>query len=201
MDSSHQPETPARIGIFGGSFDPVHNGHVMVARAALAEAGLDRLLIVPAAQSPFKPDQTLAPPMDRLAWLRLAFLDESRCEVDAQEIRRADVSYTIDTVRAVAERFPGAELFVLIGADHVATLPDWREASALAEAVTFVVVPRPGDGVPALDCPAPFRGRVLRGQPMDIAASDLRARLRAGESIEEFVPPTVAAALKVEHSY
>ncbi len=209
MDSSHQPEPNARqnarIGIFGGSFDPVHNGHVMVARAALAEAGLDRLLIVPAAQSPFKPGQTLAPPMERLAWLRLAFLDEPCCEVDAQEIRRADVSYTIDTVRAVAERFPGAELFVLIGADHVATLPDWREADVLAEAVHFVVVPRPGEdgggGGLELDFPEPFRGILLRGEPMAISASDLRARLRAGESIEKDVPPAVAAALKVEHSY
>ncbi|MBT5845282.1 MAG: nicotinate (nicotinamide) nucleotide adenylyltransferase [Verrucomicrobiales bacterium] len=193
-----------RIGLFGGSFDPVHLGHTMVARAALAEVELelDQLFIIPAAQSPFKPEQSPAPAADRLAWLRLAFGDEPRCEIDAQEIERAGVSYTIDTVRDYAARFPEAELFYLIGADHVPTLPEWREAAALADAVTFVVVPRPGEletGV--AEFPLSFRGTVLRGKPAAISASDLRKRLRAGESIENFVPPAVAAALNVKHCY
>ncbi len=193
-----------RIGLFGGSFDPVHLGHTMVARAALAEVevGVDQLFIIPAAQSPFKPEQSPAPAADRLAWLRLAFGDEPRCEIDAQEIERAGVSYTIDTVRDYAARFPEAELFYLIGADHVPTLPEWREAAALADAVTFVVVPRPGEletGV--AEFPLSFRGTVLRGKPAAISASDLRKRLRAGESIENFVPPAVAAALNVKHCY
>ena len=191
-----------RIGLFGGSFDPVHLGHTMVARAALVEVELDRLFIIPAAQSPFKPEQSPALAADRLAWLRLAFEDEPRCEIDAQEIERAGVSYTIDTVRDYAARFPEAELFYLIGADHVPTLPEWREAAALADAVTFVVVPRPGEletGV--AEFPLSFRGTVLRGKPAAISASDLRKRLRAGESIENFVPPAVAAALNVKHCY
>lgn len=193
-----------RIGLFGGSFDPVHLGHTMVARAALAEVELEleQLFIIPAAQSPFKPEQSPAPAADRLAWLRLAFGDEPRCEIDAQEIERAGVSYTIDTVRDYAARFPEAELFYLIGADHVPTLPEWREAAALADAVTFVVVPRPGEletGV--AEFPLSFRGTVLRGKPAAISASDLRKRLRAGESIENFVPPAVAAALNVKHCY
>ncbi|MDG1833797.1 MAG: nicotinate (nicotinamide) nucleotide adenylyltransferase [Verrucomicrobiota bacterium] len=193
-----------RIGLFGGSFDPVHLGHTMVARAALAEVELEleQLFIIPAAQSPFKSEQSPAPAVDRLAWLRLAFEDEPRCEIDAQEIERAGVSYTIDTVRDYAARFPEAELFYLIGADHVPTLPEWREAAALADAVTFVVVPRPGEletGV--AEFPLSFRGTVLRGKPAAISASDLRKRLRAGESIENFVPPAVAAALNVKHCY
>ena len=191
-----------RIGLFGGSFDPVHLGHTMVAQAALAEVELDRLFIIPAAQSPFKPEQAPAPAADRLAWLRLAFGNEPCCEIDAQEIERAGVSYTIDTVRDYAARFPEAELFYLIGADHVPTLPEWREAAALADAVAFVAVPRPGEletGV--AEFPPSFRGTVLRGKPVAVSASDLRERLRAGESIENFVPPAVAAALKVEHSY
>ena len=191
-----------RIGLFGGTFDPVHLGHTMVAQAALAEVRLDRLFIIPAAHSPFKPEQSPAPAADRLAWLRLAFADEPRCEIDAQEIERAGVSYTIDTVRDYAARFPEAELFYLIGADHVPTLPEWREAVALADAVTFVVVPRPGElETDVAEFPLSIRGTVLRGKPVAISASDLRERLRAGESIENFVPPAVAAALKVEHSY
>jgi len=187
------------IGIFGGTFDPVHNGHVMVARAALAELGLDRLLIVPAAQSPFKPEAQPTPAADRVELLRLAFDDLPRCELDLQEVEREGVSYSIDTVRAVAERFPEAALFYLIGADHAGTLPQWREAAALAELATFVVVPRPGEAVPAV--PAPFRGRVLAGQPTDISARTLRAKLAAGEPIDGSVPPAVAQALKTRHLY
>lgn len=191
-----------RIGLFGGSFDPVHLGHTMVARAALAEVELDRLFIIPAAQSPFKPEQSLAPSANRLAWLRLAFGDEPRCEIDTQEIARAGVSYTIDTVRDYETRFPEAELFYLIGADHVPTLPEWREAAALADVVAFVVVPRSGElETEVAKLPLPFRGTVLRGKPTAISASDLRKRLRAGQSIENFVLPAVAAALNAKHCY
>ena len=187
------------IGIFGGTFDPVHNGHVMVARVALEELGLNRLLIVPAAQSPFKPEAALAPAAARVELLRLALADLQRCELDLQEVEREGVSYSIDTVRAVAERFPEAQLFYLIGADHAATLPQWREAAALAELATFVVVPRPGEAVPVV--PEPFRGQVLAGQPTDISARTLRAKLAAGEPIEDWVPPAVAEALKTMHLY
>ena len=109
------------------------------------------------------------------------------------------VSYSIDTVLAVAKSFPEAQLFYLIGADHAATLPQWREAAALAELATFVVVPRPGEAVPG--GPEPFRGQVLAGQPTDISARTLRAKLAAGEPIEDWVPPAVAEALKTMHLY
>ena len=188
-----------RIGLFGGSFDPVHLGHTMVARAAVDELALDRLFIIPAARSPFKPEDEPAPAADRLEWLRLAFAEEPRCEIDAQEIEREGVSYSIDTVRAVAERFPDAELFYLIGADHVPTLPEWREAEALARLTNFVVVPRPGETESQF--PEPFRGQVLRGQPVEISASDIRQRLREGKSVEHLVPPGVAVALKTGHIY
>ncbi len=190
---------PQRIGLFGGSFDPVHLGHVMVARAALEELHLDRLYIVPAAQSPFKPDQQPAPANARVQLLRLAFDGQTNCEIDTQELEREGVSYTIDTARAYTERFSGAELFYLIGADHVPTLPQWREAEALAPLVTFVVVPRLGE--PVADFPGPFRGQVLRGQPMEISASDIRQRLRDGEEIDRLTPPRVAETLKTMHLY
>ena len=188
-----------RIGLFGGSFDPVHLGHTMVARAAVDELALDRLFIIPAARSPFKPEDEPAPAADRLEWLRLAFAEEPRCEIDAQEIEREGVSFSIDTVRAVAERFPDAELFYLIGADHVPTLPEWREAEALARLTNFVVVPRPGETESQF--PEPFRGQVLRGQPVEISASDIRQRLREGKSVEHLVPLGVAVALKTGHIY
>lgn len=190
---------PQRIGLFGGSFDPVHLGHVMVARTALEELHLDRLCIIPASQSPFKPDQQPAPADARTQLLRLAFDGQASCEIDTQEVERDGVSYTIDTARAYADRYSGAELFYLIGADHVPTLPEWREAGALASMVTFVVVPRPGE--PVADFPGPFRGRVLRGQPMEISASDIRQRLRDGKKINHLTPPRVAEALETMHLY
>src|SRR5436309_14306216 len=121
-----------RIGLFGGSFDPIHLGHLLVAQAAIEELVLERLYFIPAAQSPFKPENKPAPPAERLRLLRLALGGKTNCEVDDQETKRGGVSYTIDTLRDYARRVPQAELFYLIGADNVATLPKWREAADLA---------------------------------------------------------------------
>ena len=187
------------IAVFGGSFDPVHNGHVMIARSALAELELDRLIVMPAAQSPFKPDQTLAPAAARMEMLRAAFSGEPEIEISSWELDRGGVSYSIETQRALAAEHPEAQLFYLIGADHVATLPQWREADALAAAATFVVVPRPG--APEEVFPQPFSGRYLQGKPMAISASEIRERLRAGRSVANFVPPPVAQLLNSMQIY
>ena len=136
-----------RIGLFGGSFDPVHRGHLLVAQAAREELGLTRLFFVPAARSPFKPEGEPAPAAERLRLLRLALAGQAWCELDDQEIRRGGTSYTVETVRDYARRFAGAQLFYLIGADHAAQLPKWRQAQELAQLAEFVVIPRPGLGV------------------------------------------------------
>lgn len=134
-----------RIGIYGGSFNPVHYGHVQVARAALADLALDRLLVVPANVSPFKTAGVAdlpTPPWDRLALVRAAFADMAGAVVDEREIRRGGVSYAIDTVREIAAENPGAELFFVIGEDSVAGLPRWKEIDALKRLVTFKAYPR-----------------------------------------------------------
>ena len=179
-----------RIGLYGGSFDPVHLGHRLVARAAREELALSAMLFIPAAQSPFKTDQPLAPASARCAMLRLALAGETACEIDNQELDRGGVSYTIDTVREVARRHPGASLFYLIGADHLAKLPSWREADALAQRVDFVVLPRPGEEgtLP----PAPFRARFLQGFPLGLSSSQIRARRRHRQPIDHLVAPAVA---------
>jgi nicotinate-nucleotide adenylyltransferase len=182
-----------KIGLFGGSFDPVHLGHLLVARAAREEDGLDRLFFIPAAQSPFKPDARPAPAAERLRCLRLALAGETTAEIDDQEIRRGGPSFSIDTVRNYVRRFPGAELFYLIGADQVSQLHLWREAGELARLAQFLVVPRPGEAVAELA--APFRGRTLRGVPLGISSSEIRARLKAGLSVAHLTPPAVAEAL------
>ncbi len=182
-----------KIGLFGGTFDPVHLGHLLVARAAREEAGLARLFFIPAAQSPFKPEAQPAPAAERLRWLRLALAGDTTAEVDDQEIRRGGLSYTIETVRAYARKLPQAELFYLIGADQTAQLHLWREAGELARLVQFLIIPRPGEVVEKWA--APMRGRVLRGVPLGVSSSEIRARLKAGLTVAHLTPPAVAEAL------
>ncbi len=188
-----------RIGIFGGSFDPVHCGHLLVAQAAMEELSLTRLFFIPAAQSPFKPQSAPAPAHERLRMLRLALAGQTRYEIDEQEIRRGGTSFTIDTVRDYVDRFPRAKLFYLIGADHVPTLPAWRESDRLAELVEFVVIPRPGQ-LPA-KFPSPFRGRELEGFPLGVSSSAIRRRVKGSQSIQSLVPDAVAEAIRNSKLY
>jgi nicotinate-nucleotide adenylyltransferase len=183
-----------KIGLYGGSFDPVHLGHLLVAQAACEEVGLERLFFIPAAQSPFKPDAQPTPATERLRLLRLALAGKSNYEIDEQETKRGGVSYTIDTVRDYTRRFAGAELYYLIGADHVPSLGKWREASELARTVEFVAIPRPGQAEPTFA--PPFRGRTLKGFPLGVSASQIRERVKTGLPIEHLVTPAVAEAIR-----
>ncbi len=178
-----------RIGIFGGTFDPFHLGHFLVARAAIEEANLERLFLVPAARSPFKPEGKSTDDSRRLKWLRLALQGETNCSVDTQELKRGGVSFAIDTVTAYHDAFPQAKLFYLIGADHVPTLYQWREASQLARLVTFLIVPRPGQQPTALK--EPFLGQFLKGFPLGVSSSIIRDRIRRGFPISGLVHPKV----------
>ncbi len=188
-----------RLALYGGSFDPVHLGHLLVAQAALEELSLDRLVFIPAAQSPFKPGSEPAPPAARLRWLRLALAGRPEFEVEDLEVRRGGVSYTIDTVRHFAACAPASELFWLIGADHVPTLPRWRDAEALAALVTFVVIPRPG--CPETVLPPAYRLQTLRGWPLAVSSSELRERIRTGRTVAHLVPWAVAEAIATERTY
>jgi len=188
-----------RIGLFGGSFDPVHLGHMLVAQVARDELDLTRLFFIPAAQSPFKPESAPTPAPERLRLLRLALAGKTWCEIDEQEIHRGGVSYTIDTLRDYAGRFPQAQLFYLIGADHLAQLPKWRAAEELARLVEFVVIPRPGQIEGPV--PAPFRGRWLAGFPLGISSSQIRARVKAGRTVDHLMPGMVAEAIRNNQLY
>ncbi|MFM7213678.1 MAG: nicotinate (nicotinamide) nucleotide adenylyltransferase [Verrucomicrobiota bacterium] len=179
-----------RIGLYGGSFDPVHRGHLMVAQAALEELALEQLIFIPTLQSPFKPDCRPADGSLRLRWLRLALAGQMRCKVDAIELARGEVRYTIDTVRSFVRRYPKADLLLLIGSDQVPHLPYWREAESLAGLVKFVVIPRPG--YPSISLPLSYRLRHLRGWPMDISSSEIRMRVRSGLPVYHLVPKEVA---------
>jgi nicotinate-nucleotide adenylyltransferase len=187
------------LALFGGSFDPVHLGHLLVAQAAREELALNRLFFIPAAQSPFKPDRVPTPANERLRLLRLALAGKTDCEVDDQEIKRGGVSYTIDTVRDYARRFPNAGIYYLIGGDNVAHLPKWREAEELARMVEFVAIPRPGQTETPF--PPPFRGRTLAGFPLGLSSSQIRARVKSGLPIDHLVPVAVAEAIRNNRLY
>jgi nicotinate-nucleotide adenylyltransferase len=188
-----------KIGLFGGSFDPVHCGHLLVALAACEELGLDRLYFIPAAQSPFKPQSQPAPANERVRLLRLALAGQTHYEIDEQELHRGGVSYTIDTVKDYVRRFPEDELYYLVGADHIALLPKWRSAEELAKLVHFVVIPRPGEAVATL--PPPFRQHNLTGFALAVSSSQIRARIKAGQTIEPLVPAAVAECIRNNRLY
>ena len=183
-----------KIGLFGGSFDPVHLGHLLVAQAAREELELERLFFIPAAQSPFKPDSKPTSSEERLRLLRLALAGKTWCEIDEQELQRGGVSYTINTLRDYHQRFHEAKIFYLVGGDHVNKLPAWRDADELARLAEFVVVPRPGQV--EIPFPQPFHGQALKGFPLGVSSSQIRARVRAGEPIDHLVPATVAEAIR-----
>ena len=133
-----------RIGVFGGSFDPVHLGHLLLAECCWRQAALDRVLFVPAAQQPHKPQAPRGGDADRVAMLRLAIAGRPEFDVSTIEIDRGGVSYTVDTLRALRAAEPDAELFFLMGADSLADLPQWREPAAICELATPLVVRRAG---------------------------------------------------------
>jgi nicotinate-nucleotide adenylyltransferase len=188
-----------KLGLFGGSFDPVHLGHLLMARAAREEAALDRIFFIPAAQSPFKPAATSASGPERLRLLHLALAGDVTAQVDDREVLRGGTSFSIDTVRAYRKDYPGAELFYLIGADQTAQLHLWRDAAELARLAQFLIIPRPGEVIAEL--PSPFRGRALRGFPLAVSSSEIRRRIKAGMGVQHLVPPAVEEAIRNNRLY
>lgn len=129
-----------RIGLYGGSFNPVHLGHVGIAKRAIADLALDKLIVIPANVSPFKTEQPM--PWERVELVKAAFRDLAKTVVDLREIERGGTSYAIDTVRQIAAENPGAELFFVIGEDSVEGLPRWKDIEELKKLCTFKSYPR-----------------------------------------------------------
>jgi nicotinate-nucleotide adenylyltransferase len=182
-----------RLGIYGGTFDPVHHGHLLLARDALEQLRLDAVLFVPASRSPFKAHQANATDARRVAMLQLALKHESRFWLSHCELDRPPPSYSYDTALEIQEAFPRAELFWLIGADQIDGLTRWHRADDLRKMVTFVVLPRTGPGTPA-----PSRTVLSLPQPrrVDISATEIRHRVKSRLPIDHLVPASIAAYIK-----
>lgn len=182
------------IGLFGGSFDPVHHGHLIVGRVAAEQLGLDQLRFVPARQQPFKLGRHGATAEQRAAMLDLAVAGEAGLAVERAEVERPGPSYTVDTLRALRAREPGVELTLLVGADAAAELGAWRSASELPRLARIVVFARPGTPVPRSSLIAD----TVRVPAIDISATDVRRRAREGRSLRYWVPEAVARYV-IEH--
>jgi nicotinate-nucleotide adenylyltransferase len=178
-----------RLGIYGGSFDPPHLGHLLPVIDAAELLGLDGVRFVPAATQPLKVGRASASPADRLAMTERLLRGIPGFTVDPAEIDRPGLSYTVDTLAAVAAEFPGAELFLLLGADAYALFDQWRDPERVRALATIVVMVR-GDGATR---PHERPGvKVLQSRRVDVSSTELRARVRDGRTIRGFVPDAVA---------
>jgi nicotinate-nucleotide adenylyltransferase len=216
----------ARLGIFGGTFNPIHLGHLRAAEEVAEALGIARVLFVPSSLPPHKtddPDDPIAPAEARLAWVRAAIAGNSRFEVDSLEIDRAGPSYSVDTVREVCARITPEPPVFIIGQDAFVEVSDWREPEALFELAHFAVITRPPAGAGSLvdwlpkcvrdDVEIAEDGlsgrhrsgstwvRIVEITALDISASEIRARLRAGRSVRYLLPESVAGLVEQSGVY
>ena len=184
--------TRKKIGIYGGTFDPIHHAHLILARQAREELDLEQLIFVPAAVSPHR-DFPVASAEMRLSMLRAAIEGETAFAVDECELRRTPPSYTIDTVEEIQQRQGGSEIFYLIGEDNVAALASWHRFERLQKMVHFIVLDRTGT-----QTNHPFE---VVHRKIDISSTEIRNRVASGQSIRYLVPPKVEEIIRQNNLY
>jgi nicotinate-nucleotide adenylyltransferase len=192
------PDPPRRRGLFGGTFDPPHLGHVAAAAAALADLGLAELVVTVAAEPQLKDAAPVADAEVRLEMARAAFAGLDGVVVSDLELRRAGPTYTVDTVESLGATSPGGRLVLVVGADAAASLPRWHRARDLAALVEVAVVPRPGTATPA---PEGFTVLTVEMAPVDLSSTEVRAALAAGADPAGLVPPGVVPILSTRRLY
>jgi len=188
-----------RIGILGGAFDPIHNGHLALANAARTELELDRVLFIPVFKHPLETKQDIvASPEARLHMVQLAIQGERRYEVSGCEIKRRDISYTVDTLRELNQHYPPPhELYFITGGDWGKRLDEWKEIGEIFSLAHFVVASRPGHDVSCL----PKQVQALKFVPLEIASTTIRDEIKKGNSVASMVPESVARYLEAHSFY
>jgi nicotinate-nucleotide adenylyltransferase len=202
-DGFHAPTlSPVRLGIFGGTFDPPHIGHLLAASDAFEALALDRLIFVPAARHPFKTSAVQATAQQRLRMVELMIGGDPRFAVDPIEIDRTGLSFTVDTLAALRARQPGAQVFFLIGEDLAEQIATWREPQRIAELAQIVVLSR-GDGPTAEGSSAGGVVPLVRivTRRIDVSSTEIRERVRAGKRIHGFVTEAVAGFIEAMGLY
>lgn len=190
-----------KLGVLGGTFDPVHVGHLLLSESAREELGLDRVLFVPAGNPWRKAGRSVASAEHRLALLRLAVQDNPAFVVSTLEVERAGPTYTVDTLVTLREQDPDAELFFIVGEDALADIPNWHSPQRLLELATLAVAARTGEGPSWREAEQRLPGLAARvvwlGTPLiEISATGVRERVRMGMSIRYRVPPDVEAYIR-----
>lgn len=193
-----------RLGMFGGAFDPPHNAHVALVRAAIAQLALDELRVFPTGQAWHKPT-ALSAPEHRLAMARLAFADIPAVAVDDREIRRSGPTYTVDTLRELRAQYPQAELYLVMGGDQAAALSRWREWREVVRLATLCVAGRPGSTDfatgPLADLRPPARFERIEFAPTTASATEIRRLAAESQGIAHLVPVGVARYIDQHHLY
>jgi len=187
------PIRSERIGLYGGTFDPIHHGHLILARDVQEELNLDRVIFIPAAQSPHKTDRMASPANIRLAMIQAAIAGESAFEVNDLELQRKGISFAIDTVREILLKYTDSQLFFLIGQDNLSSLHTWKEIDTLKKLVSFVVLAR--GRVQTAD------SGVIPSRMVDISSSEIRRRTFNHQSIQYLVPDKVRAIIEQQNLY
>ncbi len=184
-------------GVFGGSFDPPHVGHVGVAAAAGAALDLGVVHLIPTYQQPFKHESHMASGEQRAEMVRLAVADSERLIVDERELRRGGTSYTVDTLEELRRVYPADELTLLVGADTAVDMPSWYRADRLPELANIVVLTRPGAEIPR----HPMFQRSVNVPAFDVSATEIRERAGRGESLAGLVAEPVEAYIVANRLY
>lgn len=186
-----------RLGLFGGTFDPPHIGHLLAGVDAYEELELDRIVLIPAAAQPLKVGLVGTEPRHRLEMVRLLAEGDPRFAVDAIEMEREGLSFTVDTLGEYARREPSAERFLLVGSDVPAAFSQWREPERIVALAQVVVMRRRPEGDGAADGSAARWGfRALETRRVDVSSTEIRERVRAGRSIRGFVPDAIAEYIR-----
>ena len=191
---------PARIGVFGGTFDPIHRTHLNIARAAMRHAKLDRVLFVVAGMPPHKHGEVFATPEQRLRMVEAALADEPGMEACDIELKRHGPSYTADTLDALRAEYPDAELHLILGLDSLADLPDWYAPDRILRQAKILGVSRPG--IPT-ELPPLLVGHcdLIPFAENDLSSTEVRDRLACGEDVSHLLPPAVLRYIQAEGLY
>jgi nicotinate-nucleotide adenylyltransferase len=197
-----------KTGVLGGTFDPVHAGHISIAETAAIKLSLDKVILVPAGRPMTRPDQSVTPAEHRLKMLRLAVKGKPRLKVSDIEIKRPGPSFTIDTLREIQQKHGSkAEIYFILGWDSLEQLPQWREPAEIIKLCVLAAVPRPGCRKPDLNALEPkipgISGRVifLNEPNIDISATEIREKIAGGKTVENLVPGPVADYIKKHKLY
>ncbi len=199
-----------RLGLYGGTFNPIHSGHLHVARSARDRFDLDQVWLIPSRQPPHRSSQGLATAAHRLAMVERAVAGEPRLKASDIEVCREGPSYTIETLAAVARLRPQVERFFIIGSDSVPELPTWRRAAEIVLQCRFIVVLRKGHAVAGIErirehfgdeVAKSFRDGFLELEPVPISSTEIRERRAAGRSISGLVPPSVEEYIRQHGLY